>query len=118
MQANCIKYKIIYADPPWPYNARRNPMTKFSRGVHSHYSTMAVDEICSLPVADLADENCALVLWVTFPRLKEGIRVLEAWGFRYVTVAFNWFTHILSNLTPETLVRRLADLTGGENGPE
>lgn len=91
MQANCIKYKIIYADPPWPYNARRNPMTKFSRGVHSHYSTMAVDEICSLPVADLADENCALVLWVTFPRLKEGIRVLEAWGFRYVTVAFNWF---------------------------
>ena len=27
-------------------------------------------------------------------------------------------THILSNLTPETLVRRLADLTGGENGPE
>ena len=27
-------------------------------------------------------------------------------------------THILSNLTPETLVKRLADLTGGENEQE
>ena len=91
MKANCTKYKIIYADPPWHYNARNNPKTKFSRGVHAHYPTMSVDKICSLPVAELADENCALILWVTFPRLKEGIRVLEAWGFRYVTVAFNWF---------------------------
>lgn len=91
MQANCTKYNIIYADPPWHYNARNNPNTKFSRGVHSYYPTMSVDEICSLPVAELADENCALILWVTFPRLKEGIRVLEAWGFRYVTVVFNWF---------------------------
>lgn len=91
MQANCTKYNIIYADPPWHYNARNNPNTKFSRGVHSHYPTMSVDEICSLPVSELADENCALILWVTFPRLKEGIRVMEAWGFRYVTVAFNWF---------------------------
>ena len=52
---------------------------------------MTVEEICKLPVSKLAADNCALVLWVTFPRLKEGIRVLEAWGFRYVTIAFNWF---------------------------
>lgn len=52
---------------------------------------MTVAEICELPIANLAADNCALILWVTFPRLKEGIRVLEAWGFRYVTVAFNWF---------------------------
>lgn len=91
MQATCAKYKIIYADPPWHYNARNNPNTKFSRGVHSRYPTMSVEEICSLPVANLADENSALILWVTFPRLKEGFRVMEAWGFRYVTVAFNWF---------------------------
>jgi len=85
------KYSIIYADPPWQYNARNNPNTRFSQGVHSHYPTMTTDEICSLPISDLADDNCALILWVTFPRLKDGIRVLESWGFRYVTVAFNWF---------------------------
>ncbi len=85
------KYNIIYADPPWHYNERNNPNTKFSRGVHSHYPTMSTDEICSLSVPDIADENCALILWVTFPRLKEGIKVMEAWGFRYVTIAFNWF---------------------------
>ena len=85
------KYNIIYADPPWHYNARNNAGTRFSRGVHSHYPTMSVDEICSLPISDIAADNCALVMWVTFPRLSEGIKVLEAWGFRYVTVAFNWF---------------------------
>lgn len=52
---------------------------------------MSTDEICKLPVQRITAENCALILWVTFPRLKDGIRVLEAWGFRYVTVAFNWF---------------------------
>lgn len=85
------KYNIIYADPPWHYNERNNPNTKFSRGVHSYYPTMSTDEICALSVPDMADENCALILWVTFPRLKDGIKVMEAWGFRYVTVAFNWF---------------------------
>jgi N6-adenosine-specific RNA methylase IME4 len=85
------KYNIIYADPPWHYNARNNAGTRFSRGVHSHYPTMSVDDICCLPINNIADKNCALILWVTFPRLKEGIQVMEAWGFRYVTVAFNWF---------------------------
>ncbi len=52
---------------------------------------MSTDEICRLPVQSITAENSALILWVTFPRLKDGIHVLEAWGFRYVTVAFNWF---------------------------
>lgn len=85
------KYEIIYADPPWFYNARNNPDTKFSRGVHSYYPVMKTKEICELPVKEIADDNCALILWVTFPRLKDGLLVMESWGFRYVTVAFNWF---------------------------
>lgn len=85
------KYSIIYADPPWFYNARNNADTKFSRGVHSHYPVMTTDEICALNVEDICDKNCALILWVTFPRLEDGLRVMKCWGFRYVTVAFNWF---------------------------
>ena len=91
MSANSTKYQIVYADPPWHYNARNNPNTKFSRGVHSYYPTMSTEQICSLSVSELTDDNCALILWVTFPRLKDGIKVMEAWGFRYITVAFNWF---------------------------
>ena len=85
------KYRIIYADPPWFYNDRTNPDTKFSQGVHGHYPVMKTDEICSLPVCDISEKNCALVLWVTFPHLPDGMTVMKSWGFRYITVAFNWF---------------------------
>lgn len=38
----------------------------------------------------MADENCALFLWVTFPLLKEIWKVIDAWGFTYKSVAFVW----------------------------
>lgn len=60
-------------------------------GVHGHYNTMTTDEICNLPINNITDENAALILWVTFPKLPDGLKVMEAWGFSYVTVAFNWF---------------------------
>jgi N6-adenosine-specific RNA methylase IME4 len=52
---------------------------------------MSADEICALPVADTAADDCALILWATFPKLPEALRVINSWGFRYVTAAFNWF---------------------------
>ena len=51
---------------------------------------MSADDICSLPVADIAEDNCVLFLWVTFPNLQESLRVIKAWGFEYRTVAFVW----------------------------
>ncbi|GHU89990.1 hypothetical protein FACS1894202_09080 [Clostridia bacterium] len=57
----------------------------------AHYPTMSESEICALPVTDIADVNCALIMWATFPKLSEALRVMDAWGFRFVTVAFNWF---------------------------
>ena len=42
---NNKKYSIIYLDPPWKYNNRNNPSTKFSLGVHGHYPVMKLDEI-------------------------------------------------------------------------
>ena len=29
-------------------------------------------------------------MWATFPMLREALDVIEAWGFSYKTVAFNW----------------------------
>lgn len=79
------KYQIIYADPPWQYKR------KAGQGIASdHYPTMSLQEICNLPVGNLADKNCALFLWVTFPQLREGLSVIQAWGFQYKTVAFVW----------------------------
>lgn len=51
---------------------------------------MSLEEIKSLPVREIAAEDCALFLWATFPCLKEALEVIDAWGFTYKTVAFVW----------------------------
>lgn len=54
---------------------------------------MNIDDICNLPVRNIASENCVLFLWVTFPTLLDSFKVIEAWGFNYKTVAFVWVKH-------------------------
>lgn len=51
---------------------------------------MSIEDICRLPVSKLAAKDCVLFLWATFPQLPEAIRVIEAWGFSYKSVAFVW----------------------------
>ena len=75
------KYKTIYADPPWLEVGGG----KIKRGADKHYSLMKTKDICELPVSTIADDNCWLFMWVTNNFLKDGIEVMEAWGFRYVT---------------------------------
>jgi N6-adenosine-specific RNA methylase IME4 len=78
------KFNIIYADPAWGYweGGEKNQSL--------HYSTMSIDEIKNLPVKNIADDNCILFIWVTFPILKESLEVIDAWGFKYSTCGFNW----------------------------
>ena len=82
------KYKVIYADPPWQYRVYSKKGQ--GRSAENHYHTMNIDDIRSLPVANIADDDCVLFLWITFPCLKEGISVMESWGFTYKTCGFNW----------------------------
>lgn len=78
------KYNIIYADPPWKYWESGN------KNQSLHYTTMTIDDICNLPIKDIADNDCVLFLWVTYPILQEAFRVIESWGFKYSTAAFVW----------------------------
>lgn len=48
------------------------------------YPTMSVDQICAMPVGDLAEDDCHLWLWTTNQHLRDGFRVMEAWGFKYL----------------------------------
>lgn len=82
------KYGVIYADPPWAYRVWSQKGN--GRSAESHYSTMSLDKIKTLPVGELADKDCALFMWITFPLLKEAWNVVEAWGFTYKSVAFVW----------------------------
>ena len=79
------KYNVIYADPPWSYNDKN-----CNGAALGHYQTMKVKDICELPVKELADKDCVLFLWVTYPMLQEGLKVIESWGFKYKTIAFQW----------------------------
>ncbi|MFA6151982.1 MAG: MT-A70 family methyltransferase [Chitinophagaceae bacterium] len=94
------KYNIIYADPPWKYNRRTNAATRFGLGVHGHYPTMTLDEIKSLDIQSITAENCMLFMWVTFPRLKEGLEVIKVWGFTYKTLGFSWIKTNRKNNNP------------------
>ena len=80
-------YKIIYADPPWTYDNMKDNNPKMG-GIT--YQTMTLEEIKQMPVSDITDKDCALFMWVTMPKLKEGFEVIDAWGFRYITCAFTW----------------------------
>lgn len=82
------KYKVIYADPPWAYHAWSKKGN--GRSAENHYPTMDIQAIKDLPVGSLADSDCALFLWITFPLLNELTEVLKSWGFTYKTVAFVW----------------------------
>ena len=80
-------YKVIYVDPPWIY---RDTADAGDRGAGHKYTLMSIDDIKALPVANVADEDCACIMWATMPLLREGLDTIEAWGFEYKTAAFVW----------------------------
>jgi N6-adenosine-specific RNA methylase IME4 len=71
-------FNVIYADPPWDYI----PADQLG------YPTMPLNEICDLlrgkPVVARA---AALFLWVPASLIGDGLKVIEAWGFKYRTQA-------------------------------
>jgi N6-adenosine-specific RNA methylase IME4 len=86
-------YSAIVADPPWKFQSRTalqvaNPGSR--RDAERHYPVMPLEEIKALPVRCLAARDCHLFLWTTGPCLRMAFDVIEAWGFKYSSVAFTW----------------------------
>jgi len=75
------KYSTILADPPW----NESGGGKIKRGADRHYPLMKTKDIIALPIAELAEDNAHLYLWVTNGHLPDGLAVLSAWGFQYKT---------------------------------
>lgn len=94
------KYKIIYADPPWQYSSKelygdkicgyKNGHRKRFADLKRIYNIMSLEEIKSLNIKTIIDKDCALFLWVTDSHLKEGLSIIDYWGFKYKTIAFVW----------------------------
>ena len=81
------KYNIIYADPAWTFTFWSN---KAQRKVSDHYDLMSIEDIYNMPVNKIADDNCILFIWVTYPNLLEGLETIKRWGFTYKTCGFSW----------------------------
>lgn len=85
------KYKIIYADPPWPYSKYRNLAKNNNDKIRvTPYKAMTLEDIKQMPISQITEKDCVLLMWVTFPCLEMGLKVIKAWGFTFKTVAFNW----------------------------
>jgi N6-adenosine-specific RNA methylase IME4 len=83
------KYKIILADPPWPYSRNYGGDPK-NGGIQ--YPTMSIQDLKDLSplIKQITNRDSLCLMWATFPKLKEAIEVLESWGYGYKTVIFTW----------------------------
>ena len=77
-------FKTVLADPPWRFANRTGKVAPEHRRL-DRYGTMDLEEIKALPVGDATAKDAHLYLWVPNALLLEGIEVLQAWGFRYVS---------------------------------
>jgi N6-adenosine-specific RNA methylase IME4 len=77
-------FKTVLADPPWRFSNRTGKVAPEHRRL-DRYSTMEIEEICVLPIMEIVAANAHLYLWVPNALLPEGLKVMDAWGFRYVS---------------------------------
>lgn len=79
-------YRVIYADPPWQYEQKKQG------DCTRHYGTMSIEELCKLPVKSIAMRNSLLFMWTTWPILAQGtpLQVMKQWGFEPKGAAFVW----------------------------
>lgn len=77
-------FPTILADPPWRFANRTGKVAPEHRRL-DRYSTMDLEAIKALEVEGVASKNAHLYLWVPNALLPEGLAVMEAWGFRYVS---------------------------------
>jgi N6-adenosine-specific RNA methylase IME4 len=82
-------YATIVVDPPWPYD---NGLSAWSGTEVQRralpYSSMSVEDIATLSIADLAAPGGHLYLWTTNYYLEHAYGIVRGWGFlpRYTLV--------------------------------
>lgn len=77
------KFPVLYIDPPTRFEAGDS-----DRSAENHYPTMTEEEIAALPVGELATPDAVIFMWTTVPWLRKSMRILQSWGFEYVSAAF------------------------------
>ena len=97
------KYSVILADCPWKMKDRRNGDPAYAAIT---YDTMSTEDLCDLPVKEVAAKDCALFMWVTGPMFEDCLKIIKAWGFKFKTMAFVWVKLNPKAKTPASLMGR------------
>jgi len=77
-------FKTVLADPPWRFANRTGKIAPEHRRL-DRYDTMTLHDIMALPVEEHVADSSHLYMWVPNALLPEGMQVMSAWGFRYVS---------------------------------
>lgn len=90
-------YGALLVDPPWRFKTYNEAgrlkcpdWRRFKGSPALHYETMSADELCELPVGELALPDSCLFMWISWPLLLPALDIIAAWGFAYKTCAFAW----------------------------
>lgn len=77
-------FRATLCDPPWSLQQ------KGDLGAGNHYDLMTDERILGMGEAmrEIMAENSFCFLWVTTATVPLGIKVLEAWGYRYTSFYF------------------------------
>ena len=76
------QFATILADPPWRFQNATGKIAPEHKRL-ARYPTLSLDEICGLPVQNISLDTAHLYLWIPNALLPEGLRTMEAWGFKY-----------------------------------
>lgn len=77
------RFATIMIDPPWDWGDE-NDVDQMGRAKPT-YQTLSFDKLLALPVGHISDVDCHLYLWITNRSLPKGFKLIEQWGFRYIT---------------------------------
>lgn len=81
------RYRTIVVDPPWSVHqppllgGAPNGFPKAGGNQPLPYGTMSVEQIASLPVAQMADDNAHLYLWTINRYVEDAYACVRRWGF-------------------------------------
>lgn len=77
-------YDLIMVDPPTDHGMWSDA-GKRQKHAAAHYSLMSDEEICALPIDQLATRDAILWLWTTHALFPRSLEFVRAWNFKYST---------------------------------
>lgn len=93
------KYRVIYADPPWPTGGAPGILTTDRINANNKYALMTKQQLLTLPVQSISEPDALLFLWSTWSMLNLAMACIQEWGFKYSTGA-PWLKVQKDGVTP------------------